>query len=250
MMSSTCGRRATTVTRMLPFGMRAPSDPERKLPMKNKTVLLALSVLFGGLFITTLVLVRTVDVAAVGPGATSVGLSHLNTAFHQLTGEISVCYLISKLLGLGILGIAGLMALLGLIQLVQERSLWKVERPFLALGGLYAITLALYGLFEVVVINYRPILEAGQSFPEASFPSTHTLLAVVILGSLALMLERYIYDEVYCSVLRILCWVVLTVTVVTRLLSGVHWLTDIVAGVFLGACLVSIFDLVLESMGE
>lgn len=218
--------------------------------MKNRTALLTLSFLFGGLFIATLVLVRTVDVAAIGPAGTTIGLSHLNGAFHQLTGEIAVCYLISKLLGLGILGIAGLMALLGLIQLVQERSLWKVERPFLALGGLYAVTLACYAFFEVVIINYRPILETGQSFPEASFPSTHTMLAVVILGSLALLLERYIYDEVYCSVLRILCWVVMAVTVVTRLLSGVHWLTDILAGVFLGACLVSIFDMVLESMGE
>ena len=218
--------------------------------MKSKTALLALSALFGGLFIATLVLVKAVDVAAIGPAGTSIGLSHLNSAFHQLTGEIAICYLISKLLGLGILGIAGLMALLGLIQLVQERSLWKVERPFLALGGLYAVTLACYALFEVVIINYRPILETGQSFPEASFPSTHTMLAVVILGSLALLLERYIYDEVYCSLLRILCWVVMAVTVVTRLLSGVHWLTDILAGVFLGACLVCIFDLVLESMGE
>lgn len=218
--------------------------------MKNKTVLLALSALFGGLFIATLVLVRTVDVAAIGPAGTSIGLSRLNAAFHQLTGEIPVCYLISKLLGFGILALAGLMALLGLIQLVQERSLWKVERPFLALGGLYAVTMAFYALFEVVVINYRPVLEAGQSFPEASFPSSHTVLAVVILGSLVLMLERYIYDEVYCSALKLLCWVVLAVTVVTRLLSGVHWLTDILAGVFLGACLVSIFDLVLESMGE
>ena len=218
--------------------------------MKNKTVLLSLSALFGLLFLVTLVLVKTVDVAAIGPAGTSVGLSHLNDFFHQLTGEISICYLISKLLGYGILGLAGLMALMGLIQLVQERSLWKVERPFLVLGGLYAVTAAFYALFEVVVINYRPILEAGQSFPEASFPSSHTLLAVVIMGSLALMLERYIYDEVYCSALKLLCWVVLVVAVVARLLSGVHWLTDILAGVFLGACLVSVFDLVLESMGE
>ena len=76
------------------------------------------------------------------------------------------------------------------------------------------------------------------------------LLAVVILGSLSLLLERYIYEEVYCTALRALCRVVLVVLVVTRLLSGVHWLTDILAGVFLGCCLVSLFDFVLETVGE
>lgn len=218
--------------------------------MKNRTVMLTLSAIFGVLFLATLVLVRTVDVAAIGPAGTQIGLSHLNAAVHQLTGENSLCYLISKLLGYLSLALAGLMALLGFVQLVQERSLWKVERPFLVLGGLYAVTGACYALFEVVVINYRPVLEAGQTFPEASFPSSHTLLAVVILGSLSLLLERYIYEEVYCTALRALCRVVLVVLVVTRLLSGVHWLTDILAGVFLGCCLVSLFDFVLETVGE
>lgn len=218
--------------------------------MKNRTVLLGFSALFALLFLLTLALVRTVDVAAVGPAGTSIGLSHLNAAFHQTVGEHPLFYRISSLLGYGILALAGLMALLGLIQLLQERSLRKVETPFLVLGGLYAVTALCYALFEVVIINYRPILEAGQSVPEASFPSSHTMLAVVILGSLSLMLERYVYDEVYCRALKVLCWLVMAVTVVTRLLSGVHWLTDILAGVFLGLALVSTFDLVLEELGE
>lgn len=217
--------------------------------MKNRTALLALSAVSEGLFLLTLVLVRTVDVAAVGPAGTSIGLSHLNAAFHQLTGQHPLFYSISSLLGYGILALAALMAVLGLIQLIQERSLRKVEPSFLLLGGLYAVTLALYALFEVVIINYRPILEAGQTFPEASFPSTHTMLAVVILGSLSLLLERYVYDEVYCRALKSLCWVVMAATVVTRLLSGVHWLTDILAGVFLGLFLVLAFDLMLEELG-
>ncbi len=218
--------------------------------MKNRTALLALSALFGGLFLLTLVLLRTVDVAAVGPAGTSIGLSHANAAFHQLTGEHPMLYRVSSLLGYGILALAGLMAVLGLIQLIQERSLRKVEPAFLLLGGLYALTLALYALFEVVVVNYRPVLEAGQSFPEASFPSSHTMLAIVILGSVSLLIERYVYDEVYCAFLKLVCRLVMAVTVVTRLLSGVHWLTDILAGVFLGAALVFTFDLVLEELGE
>jgi undecaprenyl-diphosphatase len=73
---------------------------------------------------------------------------------------------------------------------------------------------------------------------------------VVILGSLSLLLDRYIYEEAYCTALKGLCRVLLVVLVVTRLLSGVHWLTDILAGVFLGGCLVSLFDYVLETIGE
>ena len=67
--------------------------------MKNRTVMLTLSAIFGVLFLATLVMVRTVDVAAIGPAGTQIGLSHLNAAVHQLTGENPLCYLISKLLG-------------------------------------------------------------------------------------------------------------------------------------------------------
>ncbi|WP_341465576.1 MULTISPECIES: phosphatase PAP2 family protein [Hungatella] len=43
---------------------------------------------------------------------------------------------------------------------------------------------------------------------------------------------------------------ILALTVVGRMLSGVHWFTDIVAGVILSAALTSLFCLALQYIGE
>lgn len=43
---------------------------------------------------------------------------------------------------------------------------------------------------------------------------------------------------------------ILALTVVGRMLSGVHWFTDIVAGVILSAALTALFCLALQYIGE
>ena len=39
----------------------------------------------------------------------------------------------------------------------------------------------------------------------------------------------------------IICWVVMVETVICRLLSGVHWLTDIIGGILLSAALITLY---------
>ena len=64
--------------------------------MNNKFVKAAIGL---GLFILTIVLVKTVDMAAVGPAGTEIGLSHLNAGFHNLIGEHQFLYKMTNLLG-------------------------------------------------------------------------------------------------------------------------------------------------------
>ncbi len=193
------------------------------------------------LFLILIGLVRFVDVAAIGPAGTSIGLSHLNGAVHSIIGQHDFWYTVTEILGYASFLVAGLFALVGLIQLISNRSLFQVDKEILALGGLYVVVIGLYILFEVIVVNYRPVLMDGLDFPEPSFPSSHTMLAFVIMGSAAMLCERYIRSRALSRILQIICIVVLAIIVVGRLISGVHWFTDILGGVLLSLTLLNIY---------
>lgn len=200
------------------------------------------------LFAILILLVRTLDVAAIGPAGTGIGLSRLNAAVHRLTGVHLSLYELTEALGLLAILIAACFGLLGLVQLLRGRSLRKVDPRILALGALYGLVIACYLFFEFVIVNYRPVLMPGAELPEASFPSSHTTLSCVVLGSAALLTGRYIQSPALRRTLRALCWLLMALTVVGRLLSGVHWLTDILGGLLLSGALVALYAAVVEAL--
>ncbi len=200
----------------------------------------------GVLFVILIAMVKLVDVAAIGPAGTSIGLSHLNGAVHNLIGEHELWYSITEILGYASFLIAGLFALVGLLQLISSRSLFGVDKEIFLLGCLYVVTVGFYILFEVVIINYRPVLMDGLDYPEASFPSSHTLLAFVILGSAAILIDRYVRSKALARIIKVLFIAVLLIIVVGRLISGVHWFTDICGGVLLGLTLINIYGGLIE----
>ncbi|MCQ2492106.1 MAG: phosphatase PAP2 family protein [Lachnospiraceae bacterium] len=205
----------------------------------NKKILTAS--VTGVLFLILIAMVKFVDVAAIGPAGTSIGLSHLNGAVHSLIGEHELWYSITEILGYASFLIAGLFALVGLLQLISSRSLFGVDKEIFLLGCLYVVVIGLYILFEVLVINYRPVLTDGLDFPEASFPSSHTLLAFVILGSAAMLVDRYVRSKAVARIFKIILIAALVIIVVGRLISGVHWFTDICGGVLLGLTLINVY---------
>ena len=217
--------------------------------MKNKTKY-SLAALFGVLAIAWIALIKCVDVAAIGPAGTSVGLSRLNQAVHDLTGVHMLWYDITDWLGiLAVLAVAA-MALLGLVQLIRRRSLLKVDREILCLGGLYLVIFLLYVFFEKVIVNYRPVIMPGCTAPEASFPSSHTMLTCVVLGGILMVLDNYVKHKGACTALKALCWLVMVVAVVGRLISGVHWFTDIIGGLLISAALLALCAGMLHTIQE
>ena len=208
--------------------------------MKNKRNLLfaAVSGLSAALLI---ILVRFVDVRPIGPEGTSIGLSHLNQSVFDRFGVNMLWYEITDWLGVAAVLTAFLFALTGMVQLIKRRSLLKVDRAILALGGLYIIVAGLYILFEVLIVNYRPIIMPGGTGPEASFPSSHTMLVCVIMGSAMMLIDGYIGVKTLQSLLRIICAVIIGVTVIGRSIAGVHWFTDILGGILISAALLALF---------
>ena len=209
--------------------------------MKNKGKFLMLGI-SGALFALLIVLLRCVDVEPVGSADTSVGLSHLNRFVFELTGVNMVWYNITDWLGLTAIIAAFLFAATGLVQLIKRRSILKVDKEILALGGLYTLLIGIYVLFENVIVNYRPIIMPGNSTPEASFPSSHTMLVCVIMGSTLIIIGKYIKKKSMCRVIRGMCAAVIAVTVVGRLISGVHWFTDILGGLLISTFLLALYS--------
>ena len=187
-------------------------------------------------------LVKVYDVAIIGPNETSVGFSKYNSWFRNLVGTNMTLYKVAKYAGIAVLLIAGVYALIGIIQLIKRKSLFKVDREIVSLGILYALVIIVYLFFEKFVINYRPVLIDGVLEP--SYPSSHTLLAFTICISSMVVCRKYFSKMV--NVVYFITMLLLTLVVLGRTLSGVHWLSDIVGGVLISLNLLMIFYTILR----
>ncbi|MBQ6382661.1 MAG: phosphatase PAP2 family protein [Clostridia bacterium] len=205
------------------------------------------SCVFFILFFVLIVLVRAVDVAPVGPADTSVGLSSVNLAVHSGVGMHSALYKLTQITGYLAILLAACFAAFGGFQLIQSRSVRKVDGCLLRLAALYAAVLVIYVLFEKVIVNYRPVLMEGETVPEASFPSSHTMLACTIYLSASMILDRYVKNPRLAVVLRALCVALAVITVLGRFASGVHWFTDILGGVLISGALLCCFSAFLPA---
>lgn len=190
------------------------------------------------------ILVSTVDVQPSGISGTNLGFSTINHSVFDSIGTNDAIYLATEILGYIFIIPAAFFAVLGIIQLIKRKSFKKVDLHFYALLGLYIAVAATYVFFELVAVNYRPILIDGKA--EASYPSSHTMLAITVLLSSFLMICRLVKN-------RTIKFVALGVTVVCsvamailRLYSGVHWATDIIGGILISVSLVLIFNAVLS----
>lgn len=208
---------------------------------KRARAMLALSAVLLVLFAALIVVLKTVDVQPAGPNGSQIGLATLNLRVHQRTGLQMGWYDITDKLGKICILIAPCFALLGLYQLIRRRSLKRVDADLWALAGLYVLLGAAYMLFEKVIINYRPVLLPGETELAASFPSSHTMLAVCLVSSALVQAERRIGNQKVLFLLDVLGVLLMLVMSVGRLASGVHWLTDVVGGVLLGAALTAAY---------
>lgn len=214
---------------------------------KNSFLLAGVSLI---LTVILVCLVRFVDVKPIGPEGTSIGLAGINGMMAEKFGMDLTWYRITEILGIVAILTAALFAVIGVIELVQRRSLKKVDRELFVLAGLYVVTVILYFLFEKVVVNTRPVILPDETHPEASFPSSHTMLVCVVMGSAMTMIPKYVKLPALRTALIAVCGVVIGLTVAGRLFSGAHWFTDILGGVLISITLLSLFDGVLGMLSK
>lgn len=180
-----------------------------------------------------------VDVKAIGPYESAVGFATVNAFVHRLTGVNISLYHITDWLGLVPIFVAVGFAVLGLIQWIKRRRLSKVDYSILVLGGFYVTVMAVYMLFETVTVNYRPVLIDGIS--EKSYPSSTTLLVMCIMPTAIMQLRSRIKDASLRKWVSLFISAFIIFMVIGRLVSGVHWFSDIVGGILLSAGLVMMY---------
>ena len=200
---------------------------------------LIISGCFLAVFLLWTVVVSFVDVQPIGPEGSAVGLATFNGFVHRLTGVHMELYLLTDWLSLIPLLIAVGFGLLGLVQWIQRRSLLRVDFSILILGGFYMVVAALFLFFEACVINYRPILIDG--ILEASYPSSTTLLVLCVMPTSLLQFRSRIRHVLLRRCVTFLIIGFTAFMVIGRLISGVHWVTDIIGGILLSAALVTLY---------
>ena len=196
-------------------------------------------------FILWTILVRFVDVKSIGPQNSAVGFATLNEFFHRYTGVNMTLYTITDWLGLVPFFFAIGFGILGLIQWIKRKNLLKVDFSILILGGFYIAVISLYLLFETVVINYRPILING--YLEASYPSSTTMLVMCVIPTAVMQFEQRIKNKFLNLFVEYILISFTLFMVIARLISGVHWLTDIIGGILISAGLVMLYRSILKT---
>ena len=208
--------------------------------MKKKTkISLSVSLAFLLCFAIWTIAVRSIDVDDIGPYGSFVGFSRMNGFFHSLTGEHYYLYVITDWLGLIPIAVALGFAILGLAQWIRRKSLFKVDRSLFVLGGFYILVIAVYAFFELLSVNYRPILIENRL--ETSYPSSTTMLVLTVMPTAVIDLCSRLKSLILRRFVKILFPIFTLFMLFGRIISGVHWITDIIGGILVSVGLVMLY---------
>ena len=195
-------------------------------------------------FLLWTVAIQFVDVQAIGPQESSVGFATINRFVHNLTGVHMSLYTITDWLGLVPLMFVMGFGTFGLIQWIQRKHLLKVDYSILVLGGFYIVVMAVYVLFEMLVVNCRPVLIDG--ILEASYPSSTTMLVMCVMPTTIMQFNARIKNNVLKRFVASAMIAFVVFMVIGRFVSGVHWFSDMIGGALLSAGLVLMYRAVIS----
>lgn len=211
--------------------------------MKKRNIITSITLIILSVVFT--LLVKNIDVKPIGPNESLVGFADINKLFHNLIGSNMVIYKITEIIGLIPLLIAFIYVIIGIKQLITRKSLLKVDKEIYLLGLFYILVLGVYIFFEKVVINYRPVLI--DNILEPSYPSSHTLMSICICIS-SIMINKKLFRNNLADIENIISIIVMVLIIVGRIISGVHWFTDILGGIIISSTLVVLFYTILSSI--
>lgn len=191
------------------------------------------------LFVLYTISLMYIDVKPIGPENSLVAFATINGSVQRLFNVNMLLYNITDWLGLVAIIVALGFAVLGLVQLIKRKSLSRVDNSILVLGGFYLLVIAAYLFFEYNIVNYRPVLI--NSILEASYPSSTTMLVMCIMPTAMMQFHRLIQNKTVRTAINILLGIFTILMIVGRMLSGVHWVTDILGGMLISSALVMLY---------
>ena len=205
--------------------------------MKRYLIFSLISLFLSVLFTLAVIFI---DVRPEGLIGTNIGLASLNLSVASFLDRNLLFYKIADYLGYLCFVIVAFYGIQGLIQLIRKKSIFRVDKRILTLGGIYLIIGIIYVVFNnIFVLNYRPVFIGAEL--ESSFPSSHTLMALVVCVTSFFSLKHYIKNARLAKALNV-CTVLLGLAIVTfRVFSGTHWITDIIASALYSVTLIFAF---------
>lgn len=212
--------------------------------MKTKNKLLISTIILAIISTVFTILVILVDKQAIGANNSIVGLSSLNKIFKDTFGYNEIFYKLTEILGALILCIALGYMIVALIQLIKRKSIKKIDTELILLAIFYVSMILIYLIFEIAKINYRPVLIDGEL--EISYPSSHTLLSVFICTTAIFINQKLISKKSIKITFNCIISVIGLMTIIGRIISGVHWITDIIGGVLISTTLVLMYLTILH----
>lgn len=222
--------------------------------MKKKSLIyMIVAIVLAAAFCVLTVLLVSVDVRPAGQSEAPVGFATLNEAVFDALGQLgdkaaTVSLKLSELCGLLALAAVGAFGITGLVQVIRRKGILRADKELYVMAGGLVLLAAVYVLFELVVINCRPVLDEGEL--AASYPSSHTMLAVAVAGMGEAYLHRYLKPRIRHGWRGSYLLGLAVVTASLRLTAGVHWLTDIVAGVLVGLAITFIYLAVCARLAQ
>lgn len=206
---------------------------------KNTKNYLVFAIEMSIITIAFIILLMKYDVQPIGPQNSEIGLASLNSFLAGVFTYSDKWYHLSQLLGYAAFGVCGIYAIAGLIELIQRKSIAKVDRAITVMGLFYLIVLVLYFFFNKFAVNYRPIIL--DEVLEPSFPSSHTMLVCCVFGMAIASFDKLIENVGIKVILDIIAGLAIGLMVLARTLSGVHWFTDIFAGILFSITIVAFY---------
>ena len=211
--------------------------------MRKKNIIISIVLIILSVLFTELV--KNIDVKPIGPNESLVGFADINRLFHNLIGSNMIIYKVTEFLGYIPIVMALVYVFIGLKELIERKSLLKVDREIYILALFYVLVVGVYVFFEKFIVNYRPILIDGVL--EASYPSSHTLMSRCLCGS-SIIINKKIFKNKFGDVENILSVILILLIVIGRIISGVHWFTDILGGIIISSALLVGFYSVISSI--
>ena len=209
--------------------------------MKKRNLIITILLLVSSIIF--IVLLKRVDIKCDAVNNSCIGLATINQFIFDKIGVNMIWYTITDWLGIIPILMSVVYAIIGLKQLMKRKSIKKVDKEILLLGVFYILVISIYILFEKCIINYRPILMNG--FLEASFPSSHTLITICLCGS-SIIVNNRLFKKKFTKMLNVISLFIIIITIIGRLISGVHWFTDIIGGILISSFLLMLFYLILN----
>ena len=127
---------------------------------------------------------------------------------------------------------------LGLFLIIRIKYKQKFKSWFLVLS--FALVSVVNFLIKNVIKRERPELQLLKEF-SYSFPSWHAMLTCFVFGVLIFLTLKHIKNKPLKIVLVITCCFVIITMAFARVYLGVHYVSDVLAGLMLGTAFVLVF---------